>query len=65
VLNIVVTCSAPERMGPNGAGKDDTRDEIWPIIGGRFEGRDIRGTAMALARGENENDRLTQVHRVM
>jgi hypothetical protein len=46
VLNIVVTCSSPERMGPNGASKDGTRDEIWPIIGGRFEGRDMRGTVV-------------------
>jgi hypothetical protein len=46
VLNIVVTCSSPERMGPNSASKDGTRDEIWPIIGGRFEGRGIRGTVV-------------------
>lgn len=43
VMNLVVTCSAPERVGPNDASKDGRRSEIWPIIGGRFEGKDIRG----------------------
>ncbi len=47
VMNLVVTCSAPERPGPGAASKDGTRTEIWPIIGGRFEGPRIRGTVIA------------------
>ena len=43
VMNLVVTCTNPERPGPNVASKDGTRDEIWPIVGGRFEGPKIRG----------------------
>jgi hypothetical protein len=43
VLNIVATCSSPERMGPADASKDGIRNEIWPIIGGRFEGKGMRG----------------------
>ncbi|MDO7835443.1 DUF3237 domain-containing protein [Sphingobium sp. HBC34] len=43
VMNLVVTCSSPERIGPSAASKDGNRDEIWPIIGGRFWGRGIRG----------------------
>ena len=43
VMNIIGTCSSPERMGPADASKDGIRNEIWPIIGGRFEGKGIRG----------------------
>lgn len=43
VMNLVVTCTNPERPGPNAASKDGVRDEIWPIVGGRFEGPRIRG----------------------
>lgn len=43
VMNLVVTCTSPERLGPNEASKDGIRSEIWPIIGGRFEGQNIRG----------------------
>lgn len=47
VLNLVVTCSAPERISPDGtASKDGQRGEIWPIIGGKFEGKGIRGTVI-------------------
>lgn len=51
VMRLVVTCSSPERMGPTDASKDGRRDEIWPIIGGRFFGKDIhdreiRGTVV-------------------
>jgi len=40
VMNIIATCSNPIEMGPT---KDGSR-EIWPIIGGKFEGPHIRGT---------------------
>jgi len=46
-MRIVVTCTAPERVGPDAASKDGRRDEIWPITGGRFSGRNIRGTVVA------------------
>jgi hypothetical protein len=44
VMKIVVTCSSPEPLGPTSASKDGRRDEIWPIVGGRFFGKDVRGT---------------------
>src|ERR1700755_2857833 len=49
VMQAVVTCSSPEAVGGSGKGasKDGTRTEIWPIIGGRFEGKGIRGTVIA------------------
>ncbi|QUD90548.1 DUF3237 family protein [Phenylobacterium montanum] len=43
VMNLVVTCSAPERPGPDPHAPDGLRDEIWPIVGGRFWGANIRG----------------------
>lgn len=46
VMQLVVTCSSPEKMGGAAQSKDGTRDEIWPIIGGRFEGKGIRGTVV-------------------
>lgn len=46
VLDLVVTCSNPEPMGPNPASKDGERGEIWPIIGGRFKGRGIQGSVV-------------------
>lgn len=46
VMNLVVTCSAPEPMGPNAGSKDGKRSEIWPIIGGRFHGPKIRGVVV-------------------
>ncbi|MEJ5979638.1 DUF3237 domain-containing protein [Novosphingobium sp. PS1R-30] len=46
VMNLVVTCSAPEPMGPSPESKDGRRGEIWPIVGGRFEGPNIRGTVV-------------------
>lgn len=47
VLQLVVTCSDPETVGGGEASKDGKRTEIWPIIGGRFEGKGIRGTVVA------------------
>ncbi|QDH25506.1 DUF3237 domain-containing protein [Neokomagataea tanensis] len=47
VLNLVVTCTDPIRPGPNAASKDGERSEIWPIIGGRFDGPGIHGTVEA------------------
>jgi Protein of unknown function (DUF3237) len=46
VLNLVVTCSSPELIGPTEASKDGQRRDIWPIIGGRFEGKGIRGAVV-------------------
>jgi hypothetical protein len=47
VMNLVVTCSAPEKMGPQDNAPDGRRASVWPIIGGRFEGPNIRGTVIA------------------
>ena len=46
VLQLVVTCSSPERIGGSPHSKDGERNEVWPIIGGRFEGKGIRGTVI-------------------
>lgn len=46
VMQLVVTCSNPESIGGSSQSKDGKRDDIWPIIGGRFEGKDIRGTVV-------------------
>jgi hypothetical protein len=42
VMSLVVTCSNPIEMGPS---KDGLR-EVWPIIGGKFEGPNIKGTVV-------------------
>lgn len=46
VMNLVVTCTDPEKVGGGPASKDGQRTEIWPIVGGRFEGLGIRGTVI-------------------
>lgn len=46
VMQLVVTCSAPEATGGGAQSKDGRRTEIWPIVGGRFEGKGIRGTVV-------------------
>jgi hypothetical protein len=46
VLNLVVTCSSPETVGPTMNSKDGKRAIIWPIIGGRFEGPGISGAVV-------------------
>ena len=46
VLQLVVTCSNPEKVGGSLNSKDGKRQEIWPIVGGRFEGKGIRGTVI-------------------
>ncbi len=46
VLRLVVTCSEPERVAPAAASKDGQRTEVWPIVGGRFWGKDIRGSVV-------------------
>lgn len=46
VLQLVVTCSVPENLGPVSQSKDGERSEIWPIIGGRFVGKGIRGVVI-------------------
>jgi len=47
VMQLVVTCTDPETVGGSADSKDGKRTEIWPIIGGRFEGRGIRGIVVA------------------
>lgn len=46
VMQLVVTCTDPEPVAATAASKDGKRDEIWPIIGGRFLGPGIRGTVI-------------------
>ena len=46
VLELVVTCSKPEAFGPVPDSKDGQRKSIWPIIGGVFIGKDIRGVVV-------------------
>jgi hypothetical protein len=46
VMQLVVTCSPPEKVGGAAQSKDGRREEIWPIVGGRFEGKGIRGTVV-------------------
>lgn len=49
VMNIVATCSDMEATGGkevSGLSKDGIRDEVWPIIGGRFWGKGFRGTVV-------------------
>ncbi len=46
VMKIVVTCSSPEPVATTADSKDGKRTEIWPIIGGQFFGKDIRGTVV-------------------
>lgn len=43
VMNLVVTCSKPEPYGVESNSKDGVREFVFPIVGGRFEGPDIRG----------------------
>lgn len=53
VMDILPFCTAPESMGGK-AGKnlddqiaaDGTREELWPIVGGIFYGRGIKGTVV-------------------
>ena len=46
VLELVVTCSKPEAVAVETGSKDGDRRSIWPIIGGAFVGRDIRGVVV-------------------
>jgi hypothetical protein len=46
VMQLVVTCSTPVKTGGAAQSKDGRRTEIWPIIGGRFEGKGLRGTVV-------------------
>ncbi len=53
VMDILPFCSAPESMGGK-AGQnpgdqtaaDGTREDLWPIVGGTFYGRGIKGTVV-------------------
>ena len=46
VMNIIVTCSSPTKLGGSEESKDGIRNEIWEIIGGMFEGKNIKGTVI-------------------
>ena len=46
VMQIVATCSSPEEIGGSTHSKDGIRDSVWPIIGGRFVGKGIRGVVV-------------------
>jgi len=47
VMQLVVTCSAAESVGgESDESKDGRRGRVWPIIGGRFFGKDVRGTVV-------------------
>lgn len=47
VMQLVVTCSNPVPIGGEENSKDGRRKEVWPIVGGRFEGKGIKGTVIA------------------
>jgi hypothetical protein len=47
VLQLVVTCTEPERIGGAENSKDGKRTEIWPIVGGKFQGKGLRGAVIA------------------
>lgn len=47
VMNIIVTCSSPSRpSGDSNKSKDGIRERNWEIVGGRFEGKNIKGTVI-------------------
>jgi hypothetical protein len=48
VMDIVPVCSEPEPMGPQDdlTAADGKRDVVWPITGGYFTGRGIKGTVI-------------------
>jgi hypothetical protein len=47
VMDLVVTCSNPEPIGKSRIGPLGTHGDVWPIVGGRFEGRGgLRGTVI-------------------
>lgn len=48
VMDILPFCTEPEFMGPkeDQTSADGDRYDVWPIIGGTFAGRGIRGTVI-------------------
>ena len=48
VMDIVPVCSEPEFMGhkDDQTAADGDRYDVWPVIGGTFHGRGIRGTVI-------------------
>ena len=46
VMDLVVTCTEPESLGGSENSKDGKRREVWPIVGGKFQGKDFRGTVI-------------------
>jgi hypothetical protein len=49
VMDIVPVCSRPEFMGDKAdqVSADGDRYDVWPIIGGTFHGRGIKGTVIS------------------
>lgn len=43
VMQLIVTCSSPQRVAKTPESKDGLHRDVWPIIGGRFVGIGIRG----------------------
>jgi len=48
VMNIIPFCSEPEFMGSDKdqVASDGYRNDVWPVIGGTFYGRGIKGTVI-------------------
>ena len=48
VMNILPFCTAPEAMGDpaDQTSADGDRDVLWPVVGGTFYGRGIKGTVI-------------------
>ncbi|WP_298193295.1 DUF3237 domain-containing protein [Novosphingobium sp.] len=48
VMNILPFCTEPEKMGDpsDQTSADGDRDVLWPIVGGTFYGRGIKGTVV-------------------
>ena len=48
VMNILPFCSEPEPMGDKNdlTAADGARDVVWPIVGGTFYGKGIKGTVI-------------------
>lgn len=43
VMSLVPICTRPESFGPDKEAADGERRRVWPIVGGRFWGKGIKG----------------------